>query len=354
MPLIPVEQLRSVYTAFARHHGAPDDEAATFAACLLRADVRGHTTQGVALLPYIDELIGDDVMSFGQPFEVVRETVATAMVDGHRGVGQVVGTRAMELAIAKARDTGIGFVSVRGSSDYAMASTYALQALDAGQIGISMSTGPILVAPWGGRDARFCTNPIAIAVPAGDRDPIVIDMATSANSMGDVVRTARDGRLLDTPGVVDSGGRYTDDPRAVILDPMHRESRMSGALLPAGPKGFGWILIVELLAGLLSGERTWEDERPATSEERPAYYGQTFLAIDVAHFQDPAEFAASSDRLIEVLTSARPADGFERVRLHGANAAAEERTRLAEGVPVRDEEWAMVERLAERLGLSVA
>jgi L-2-hydroxycarboxylate dehydrogenase (NAD+) len=350
--VIPADRLHGLYVRFARRHGADEAEAGTFAAGLLRADLRGHTTQGVALLPYIDELISGGVMAFGRPFDVVRETAGTALVDGHRGIGQVIGTRAMELAIGKAGDAGIGFVSVRGSSDFGMASTYALQALDAGRIGLSMSTGPILVAPWGGRHARFCTNPIALAVPAGDRDPIVIDMATSAYSMGAVVRAARDGLQLDRAAVVDAEGRYSDDPADVILDVMDRESRMDGALLPAGPKGFGWILLVELLAGLLSGERTWEHEPAAPADERPAYYGQTFIAIAIEHFQEPAAFAAAADRLVDALTATRPAEGFERVRLHGGDAAVEERRRREHGVPVRDEEWAMVDRLAERLGIA--
>jgi L-2-hydroxycarboxylate dehydrogenase (NAD+) len=352
MTLIPAGRLDALYRRFASHHGADDDEASTFAAALLRADLRGHSTQGIGLLPYLDELLGDGEMAFGRPLEVVRESVATALLDGHRGVGHVIGSRAMALAVRKARDAGVGFVTVRRSSDYAMASSYVLQALDAGLIGLSMSTGPVLVAPWGGRDARFCTNPIALGVPAGGRDPIVIDMATSAYSMGAVVHAARDGRRLETAGVVDAEGRYTDDPGAVVLDVMARESRMAGALLPAGPKGFGWILLVELLSGLLSGERTWEDERPATREDRPAHYGQTFVAIDVAHFQDPQAFAAAADRMVETLAGSRPAAGFERVRLHGAEAATEERRRRDHGVPVRDEEWEMVERLIARLGIA--
>ena len=96
-------------------------------------------------MPYIDELFDNNVMYFGRPFEVLRETKASALIDGHSGVGQVVGTRAMQLAINKARDVGIGFVSVRGSSDYGMASKYTLQAQEKGLIGVSMSTGPLLV-----------------------------------------------------------------------------------------------------------------------------------------------------------------------------------------------------------------
>ena len=351
---IGIDRLRGLYRAFARHHGADEDEAATFAAGLLRADLRGHSTQGIGLLPFIDELLTDGAMGFGRPFEILRESEATALVDGHQGVGQVVGTRAMAMAIDKAHEVGVGLVSLRGGSDYAMASTYALQALDAGQIGISMSTGPLLVAPWGGRDAWFCTNPIAIAVPAGERDPIVIDMATSANSMGAVVRAARDGGRLAGPEVVDAEGRYIDDPAAVIVDVMERESPLAGALLPAGPKGFGIVLLVEVLGSLLSGARTWEDERPATAEDRPAFYGQTFIAIAVEHFQEPTAFAAAADRMIETLSAARPAEGFERVRVHGAVAAEQERESQALGALVREEEWALVGRLAQRLHIEVS
>ena len=349
---ISVERLRALYLSYARHHGADEDDAGLFADGLLRADLRGHSTQGIGLLPYIEELFELGAIDFGRRFEVVRETPATALVDGHRGVGQVVGTRAMRMAISKACDIGVGLVTVRGASDYAMASTYALQALDAGQIGISMSTGGPLVAPWGGRDAQFCTNPIALAVPAGDRDPIVIDMATSAYSMGVVVRAARDGHLLDPASVVDADGCYGNDPSKVILDVMDRESRMAGALLPAGPKGFGWVLLVELLAGLLSGERTWEDENLASTDDHPTHYAQTFIAIAVEHFQDPTVFAAAADRMIETITSSGPAVGFERVRLHGGQAAALEREGRERGVPVRDEEWALAEGLAGRLGIT--
>ena len=351
---IGIDRLQALYRAFARHHGADEDEAATFAAGLLRADLRGHSTQGIGLLPFIDELLTDGAMAFGRPFEILRESEATALVDGHQGVGQVVGTRAMAMAIDKARAVGVALVTLRGGSDYAMASTYALQALDAGQIGISMSTGPLLVAPWGGRDPWFCTNPIAIAVPAGERNPIVIDMATSANSMGAVVRAARDGARLAGPEVVDAEGRYTDDPAAVIVDVMARESPLAGALLPAGPKGFGMVLLVELLGSLLSGARTWEDERPASADDRPAFYGQTFIAIAVEHFQEPAAFAAAADRMIETLSAARPAEGFEGVRVHGAAAAEQERESRVVGALVREEEWALVERLARRLRIDVS
>ncbi|KIC29729.1 Ldh family oxidoreductase [Leisingera sp. ANG-S5] len=344
-------KLKSLYTGFARKLGADGREAATFATCLLRADIRGHTTQGMGLLPYLVELFDAGVMAFGSAPEIIRDNPASALVDGKRGMGQISGTFAMDLAIEKARTCGIGFVSLRGGADYGMASNYAIQAIEQGLIGMSMSTGPVLVAPWGGRDAWFSTNPISLAVPAGDRDPIVIDMATSANSMGRTVLAARDGQKLPGRQLVDAQGNYTDDPAQVILNPMDRESGMAGALLPDGPKGFGMVLIVELLAALLSGERSWQDEHPSDGVNRQAFYGQTFIAIDIAKFQDPADFAGAVERMVETLSSSRAANGFDRVRLHGAKAAEAMRDNQANGIFVRDEEWQLMASAACKLGI---
>jgi LDH2 family malate/lactate/ureidoglycolate dehydrogenase len=299
------------------------------------------------------ELFEDAVMEFGHLPEIVRDNISSALVDGKRGVGQITGTFAMDVTIKKARTCGIGFVSLRGGADYGMASNYAIQAMEQGMIGISMSTGPVLVAPWGGRDALFSTNPISLAAPGGERDPIVIDMATSANSMGKAVLAARDGKRLAGEELVDSEGHYTNDPSQVILDSMARESGMAGALLPAGPKGFGMVLIVELLASLLSGERTWLDETPTDGVSRASYYGQSYIAIDIEKFQSPSEFAATADRMIETLTSSRSAHGFEHVRVHGGNAAEVMRDSLAHGIYLRDEEWQMVLDVAKRLNLQL-
>ncbi len=346
-------RLKNAYHRFSEYHQASDEEANIFAQCLLRADERGHTTQGIGLLPYLHELFEAKTMAFGRPLVIIREHVSTALVNGQQGVGQVIGTRAMDLAIDKARHSGVGFVSVRKSSDYGMAANYAIRAMEHGMIGITMSTGPLLVAPWGGRDALFCTNPISIAAPAHKRNSIVIDMATSANSMGKVVLAARDNQKLHGQEVVDGEGIYTDNPLRVIQNVMDRESPMSGALLPAGPKGFGMLLMVDLLSNLLSGERTWEDEDVTANTSRPAYYSQTYIAISIDHFQDYTQFTQSMDRMIDVLTSARTAEGFERIRLHGDDAAEKMRESQTKGVLIRDEEWAMVNHLFKRLGLSL-
>lgn len=353
--LVSVEQLEGIYAAFARAHGADDQEAALFSAGLLRADLRGHNTQGIGLLPYLDEMFDAGSIAFGREILTVRDASATALLDAQGEAGHVAATRAMELAIEKAGKFGIGLVTVRNSSDCGMVANYALQALDAGMIGLSMSTGPILVAPWGGVKAEFCTNPISLAVPAGTEDPIVIDMATSASSMGGVVLAARDGRKLGGLDVVDGDGRYTNDPLRVILDVMDRESKMSGALLPAGPKGFGMVLMVEVLSALLSGERDWESRNVTDAARgRDAFYAQTCIAISVEHFQDIGAFTAASDRMIRRLTSQPPAEGFDAVRLHGGGAREREKNYRRDGIPIREEEWKMVSDHARRRGIEIA
>jgi L-2-hydroxycarboxylate dehydrogenase (NAD+) len=320
MPLIDHRRLEAAYTGFARAHGA--------------------TAAGK--------------MRFGVDARVVREGPAFAVLDGGRGVGQLVSQRAMGMACDKAAETGVGLVTVRDSGDFAMASVHALVALERGMLGVSMSTGQPLVAPWGGRDPFFCTNPIAVAVPTVDQRPVVIDASSSAFSMGHLVRAARDGRRVDRPAVVAPDGRYSDDPATVVDDPLDRESHMSGAILPDGPKGYGWLLIVEILAAVLSGR--YDDtagDGPAGGDQGDPRFAHCFIAIDVERFLGPEVFRRDMDRLVRALEQAAPAEGFERVRVPGGRAAGEEERRHAEGVPVRDEEWELLGRTCAALAVDV-
>jgi L-2-hydroxycarboxylate dehydrogenase (NAD+) len=343
--------LGEVFERIARARGADDQEAAIFRDRLLRAELRGHSTQGAALVPYIDGMLADGQMRFGAPLEVVSDAPSGAVVDAHFGVGEVVGTRCMEMAIRKARAAGIGCVSVRNSGDFAMASAYSLLAVDHGMAGIAMSNGKPVVAPWGGRDARLCTNPISAAFPGGERFPIVIDMATSAFSMGDAIRTARDGGRLPFPGIVDPEGRYGDDPAAIVVDVLDRESKLDGALLPLGPKGFGVMLIVEVLCSALAGAAgSWANDYEP-SGDRPWRHGHCFIAISPEHFGGAEAFGASIDALIAGIEGSRPAVGFDDVRVPGRAAHEEEQRRSHEGIPMRDEELEQLLLVARRHGL---
>jgi len=353
VPIIAAAELKSAYEQIAEVLGAPDDEAAVFAECLVRADLRDMPTQGAALVPYAIWLVQQGLMNFNAPFTILRRESASLLIDGGNGVGSVVATRAMELAMEAAGSAGVCCAWVRDGGDFAMASNHALQALTRDQVGIAMRTGTPRVAPWGGRDPFFGTDPVAIAIPTGEESPIVIDMAAGSFSVGQVVLAARDLARLPSKHLVDADGFYTDDPRAIIIDPLDRESEFNGGIVSLGHKGMAWSLVVEMLAGLLTGMGTSNLNDFAPNSERPWREGMFFMAIDVAKLLPIDEFKAASDALVRSLRTARPAQGFDAVRAPGEREAAMEEERLRQGIPLRDEVWEGLVAAARDLGIQV-
>jgi LDH2 family malate/lactate/ureidoglycolate dehydrogenase len=349
--VVKVEKLRALYVRIAAALGAPAEEAKIFSDCLVRADLRGMYTQGAAIVPYMVWMVENRLMNFGAPFTILREEAGMALVDGGRGVGSVVSTRAMELAIAKAKSAGLCGVWVRNGGDFALTSNHALQALAHDQVGIAMRNCSPRVAPWGGREAFFGTNPLSVAIPGGEEPPIVIDMASGSFSVGQVVMAARDRRKMPTRHLVDPKGAYTDDPLAIIVDPADRESAFSGAIVTQGHRGMAWSLIVELFAGLLSGMGTSNLNAHEQSARQPWNEGIFLMAVDVAKLRPVDGFKAAADALVRALRAVKPAQGFERVIVPGEQEAVKERKYLKEGVPVREEDWAGVLRTAARLGI---
>lgn len=346
-------ELQAAYTAIAKALGASSEEANIFAGCVVRADLRGMHTQGAAIIPYFVSLIESGLMNFGAPFEILREESAMAVVDGGQGVGAVVATKAMDLAIEKASLSGVGSVWVRNGGDFAMASNHALQALEQDQVGIVMRNGTPRVAPWGGRDAFFGTNPLAFAIPAGEESPIVVDMAAGSFSVGQVVMAAREKRRLPSSHLVDKSGVYNDDPLSVILDPMDRESAFNGAIVSLGHKGYAWLLFVELFAGLLSGMGTSNHNDHEPSREKPWQEGIFMMAIDVGKLLPVVEFKASVDDLVRSLKRAKPAQGFEAIIVPGQRDAETEKRYNKDGVPLKDEDWTNLVAIAQKLSIDL-
>lgn len=191
--------LSTFYATVAGILGAPPDEARVFASCLLRADLRGKHTQGAALLPYLVSLVRDGLARFDAPWSVVSDTGPAVVADGGYGLGSVVATRAMDLAVERAVRYAIGCVWVRNGGDFAMASNHVLQATDRGMVGVAMRNGNPRVAPWGGYTAAFGTDPVAVGVPCDEKPPmVVVDMAAGSYSVGQTIMAARDGRKWTT------------------------------------------------------------------------------------------------------------------------------------------------------------
>ena len=178
------EYLQSVYEAIWHALGAQGEEAEVYARCFVRADLLGKETQGIAAIPLVYPWVEAGAIQFGRSLTTVREGPSFALVDGNSGPGQVVATRAMAIAIDKARENTVGCVWVRNANDFTLATAYAEMALEHDYFGLAMSNGVPLVAAWGGRDPIFNTNPMSFVVPAGEELPIIYDGATSAVSTG--------------------------------------------------------------------------------------------------------------------------------------------------------------------------
>ncbi len=232
-----------------------------------------------------------------------------------------------------------------------MTANHTLQAAEQDMVGVVMRNENPRVAPWGGKEAFFFTNPISVAVPTDKEAPIVIDMAAGSFSVGQTVMAARDDRLLPSAHLVTGDGKYTDDPTKIVLDPEDRESGFSGSIVTLGHKGLAWALIIELFSGLLAGTNTSNKNDFEPTGERPWNEGMFHMAINVAKLQSVVGFKAAADEYIRALRGVEPAEGFKRVIVPGEIEAKKEQQRKKEGVPIRDEDWQGVMDVAARLGL---
>jgi len=353
MKIVSVENLTDVYIKIAEALGAPPDEAKVFADCMVRADLRGMFTQGASMIPYSVWMVEERLMNFGVPFEVLKDEPGLALVDGHHGVGAVMATRGMDLAIEKAKNVGVGTVWIRNGGDFMMTANHALQTLEHDMVGVVMRNENPRVAPWGGKDPFFFTNPIAVSVPTAEMAPIVIDTAAGSFSVGQTVMTARDKRLMPSPHLVTPDGEYTDDPTKIVVDTADRESAFEGAIVTLGHKGLMWALIIELFSGLLAGTNTSNLNDFEPTGDKPWDEAMFLMAIDVSKLQTVAEFKAGTDRFVRALKAVEPAQGFKEVNYPGEFEAANEEKRRREGIPIRDEVWDLVVETATKLGVAV-
>lgn len=336
---LPIQQLRSVYRSVALALGADAAEADIYADCYARADLR-HDTQGLSLwlewgLPMAEAGGG----RFGVTPVVTGDTAACVRVDGQRGFGQVIATRVMSELLVKSATAGVAFATVANITEIAMAANYAMQCLEHDCIGLAMSTaGPPNVAPWGSRDALFGPNPLACAVPTASGPPLVIDMSCATYSVGTLVNAARLGKVNASATVVDASGRYRVDPASIVSDLSRREPPLTGAILPEGPKGSALLLLVEILAGLLSGAGPSAAQTQWTAAS-PPNVGAFLGVIRIAPFADVTRFKQQVAAYLANIMACTPAEGFAKVVFPGLRAAELERARLLDGIPVCDRHY---------------
>jgi L-2-hydroxycarboxylate dehydrogenase (NAD+) len=318
---------RFVAAAFERL-GVPEDDAETAAKVLVAADLRGVDTHGVIRLnpnTWYVKWLREGAMNPRPNLRVVSENVSTALIDGDRGIGMVIGCRAMELAIRKAQEAGVATVGVRNSRHFGMSAYYAMQALPHDMIGIAMTNASRQVVPTFGREARFGTNPLALAAPALEELPFVIDMATTTAAAGKLELAARLGKGIPPGWALDENAEQTTDPR--VAQKARRLLPLGGAREGGSHKGYGLAILVEILCGVLTGTIT-----ALSSNQEPR--GHFFAAIRVDAFRPADEFKRDLDQLIRELRSTPPIRGQERVLVAGEIEFETAKERATLGIPL--------------------
>jgi LDH2 family malate/lactate/ureidoglycolate dehydrogenase len=320
--------------------GVADEQAELVAASLIEADLRGVESHGVHLMALYADRLGGGHLQGRTEVTVVRDDGASALLDGGCGLGQVTGVQAMDLAVAKAREFGVGSVAVRNSSHLGALAFYTMRAADAGCIALAAQNGPPFVPPFGGVTGIFSTNPMSYAIPAGAEPMLVLDMATTAVAGNRVLLAQKRGDATIPEGWAnDDRGRPTTDPEKASV----RHLQWFG-----GYKGYGIALLIEIVAGVLTGASFGlVDREPGELRgfDRVTR-GYLFVALDVSHFVPIDDFRADVDRLVRDIHASEPAEGVERVLVPGEMEHRRRAERLEHGIPLAP---ALVDEL-DRLG----
>ncbi len=325
--------------------GLTEADAAVIAGLMAEADLVGADAHGVFRLPQYIRRIEGGAVNRTPSITINRTAAATALVDGDNGMGHLVMTRAAETAAELAAESGVGWVGVRRSNHAGPASLYATMPLCRGMIGIySAVASANHMAPWGGVDLLLGTNPLAVAIPAGEAPPVVLDIATTVVSYGTVKNYALQGKTMPAGWMID---RRTGEP---ITDPARSGD---GVLLPIGGyKGAGLALILGLLAGTLNGAGVGRAVVDFNADnESAADTGHFILALDVRRFIDPALFAAAVNAHLDELRHSAALPGIDTIRLPGEERARRRAERDRTGIPIPPALAGVLDRLGERLGI---
>ncbi|XP_059176723.1 uncharacterized oxidoreductase YjmC-like isoform X2 [Physella acuta] len=304
------EEMHAFVTRCMVKVGTKPDHASALADLLVAADYRGHYSHGLNRLDmYVKDIEAKMCVSDKEP-EIVKETAATAFVDGNNVLGPVVGKFCIDIAIKKAKESGIGWVSAKGSNHFGIAGWYAIRAMQQGMIGMAFTNTSPLMVPTRAKKATLGTNPIACAAPANNGDSFVLDMATTAVALGKLELNERKGLDIPLGWGCDTTGRATTNPsKATGLMPLGGTEECSGY------KGYGLSMMVEVFCGILGGADFGGKIRKWKTTEKEANLGQCFVAIN------PAAFAPGfTDRITELndtLRNLEPAEGETEVLVPG-------------------------------------
>ncbi len=315
---------------------------------LVAANLKGHDSHGVGMVPAYVGNIRAGHLKVDAEAALVRDQGAVMLVDGQFGFGQVVGAQAVAMATERVRDTGVVCMGVRNCHHLGRIGSYGEQCAAAGLVSVHfvnvVGHGP-LVSPFAGRERRMSTNPFCAVVPRGEQPPIVLDMATSAIAQGKVRVAYMKEEPVPAGALLDHEGLPTTEAKVMFEEPF-------GALGPFGAhKGYGLAVLCELLGGGLAGEWT---AQPGQPRENTIVNHMLMIVLDPAAFGGLERFQEEVGAMVDYLHSTTPAAGVDRVRVPGDPERESLARREAEGIPIDENSWAGILKAAGVAGLSEA
>jgi hydroxycarboxylate dehydrogenase B len=339
------DYLRKTVTEIFVGCGCPLSEAAIVADDLVESNLLGYDSHGITRCGTYVEFVFIGRTKPGAPLRILKETPTTAIVDCGLNFGQVSATKIVDLAVGKAKQSGLAYVVSKNCCHVGRLGSYVQKAAEQGLMAIATCNNRKIghhVAPWGGREGRLGTNPLAYAAPTKGW-PVVLDMSTCTIPEGKIHLAKEEGKTIPPGCIRDAAGNPTTDPKVFYGPPM-------GTILPFGAefgyKGYGLSMMVEILGGIMAGEDATIDQ--------PGANGFAMIAIDPDAFCGVKSFTDLVDRLCAYQMSSAPAPGFNEVVVPGIYDFRMREKRLANGIPVDDNVWKVVVEAAKRVGVTIA
>lgn len=347
---IPPGALRETVEAILRAAGSSPEEAAQVAANLVLANLSGHDSHGVGMVPRYVEAVAEGGLVPNASVEVRLDIGTMLSLDGQGGYGQIVGVQAMELGMARAKQHGSCIMTLAHAHHLGRIGHFAEMATAQGLVAlhfVNVLSRPV-VAPWGGGDGRFGTNPCCIGVPLAGAEPFVLDFATSRVAQGKMRVAHNKGERVPPGHLIDEHGAPTDDPGVVVVP---QGNGLFGALMTFGEhKGYGMAVACELLGGALTGGGTWH--RPADAA-RSVFNGMLCVLIDPERLGTQASFEQEARGFVDWLRQSPPGAGFDAVQIAGEPERRARATREREGIYVDSATWDEIVAAGAKLGVTV-
>ena len=321
-----------------------EEQALKVSKLIIQSDLYGVDTHGIFRLPNYVKRITEGGMNMNPNIKVIKERKSTALLDGDNGIGHFIMHKAAKLAIKKAAKTGVAWVGVKNSNHAGAGATYAMMSLKKNMVGIYLAVGSANhLPPWGGIDMLLSTNPIAIAIPAKSRPPIILDMATTNTSYGKVKLAASNNKAMPIGWMQDKEGNPITNPK----------NADKGFLIPiGGPKGYGLALMIGILAGTINGAAFGKDVVNFNSDfKTTTNTGHVLIALDIEAFMPFETFTNEIDNIWNVMKSSRKMDGYSDIRLPGENRHFLYEKNIKEGIEINNNTILMLNEMANTLNV---